>query len=47
MLIGNAEQEADRISAALDAGKGYMCTNTADLASTFERIFEASVASFS
>ena len=43
VLIGNAEQEADRISAALDAGKGYMCTDTAELAGTFERIFQASV----
>ena len=47
VLIGNAEQEADRISAALDPGKGYMCTNTADLASTFERIFQSSVAAAS
>ena len=44
VLIGNAEQEADRISAALDAGKGYMCTDTSELANTFERIFQASVA---
>ena len=44
VLIGNAQQEADRISAALDVGKGYMCTDTAELASTFERIFQASVA---
>ena len=82
VLIASNEQEADRISAALDIGKGYMCTDTAQvrlladrpdrelallasralpppllmraltvspncrrqLASTFEKIFQSSVA---
>ena len=44
VLIASNEQEADRISEGLDVGKGYMCTDTAQLASTFEKIFQASVA---
>ena len=44
VLIGAKEDEAEKISAALDPGKGYVCTDTAQLASTFERIFQASVA---
>ena len=47
VLIASNEQEADRISTALDAGKAYVCTDTAQLASTFERIFAASVAAHS
>ena len=31
VLIASNEQEADRISAALDVGKGYMCTDTAQV----------------
>ena len=44
VLIASNEQEAERISEALDVGKAYMCTDTAQLASTFEKIFQASVA---
>ena len=44
VLIASNEQEAEGISAALDAGRGYVCTDTAQLAATFERIFQASVA---
>ena len=44
VLIASNETEADRISTALDHGRGYVCTDTAQLAATFERIFQASVA---
>ena len=44
VLIASNEQEADRIAAALDVGKGYMCTDTSELAGTMEKIFQASVA---
>ena len=35
---------AERISEALDVGKAYVCTDTSQLASTIEKIFQASVA---
>jgi hypothetical protein len=44
VLIASNEQEADAISEALDVGRGYVCTDTSQLASTMERIFQASVA---
>lgn len=44
VLIASNEQEADRISEAIDVGRAYVCTDTAQLASTFEKIFQASVA---
>ena len=44
VLISSNDLEADEISSALDVGKGYVCTDTKDLASTFEKIFQASVA---
>ena len=44
VLIGNQEAEAEKIVAALAPGRGYACTDTAQLAATFERIFESSVA---
>ena len=44
VLIASNEQEAEGISAALDVGRGYVCTDTSQLASTFEKIFQASVA---
>jgi hypothetical protein len=44
MLIASNEAEAERIRGALAPGRGYVCTDTAELAATFERIFEASVA---
>ena len=47
VLIASNESEADRIVNALDVGKGYACTDTSQLASTFERIFQASVAATS
>jgi hypothetical protein len=47
VLIASNEEEAERISKALDVGKGYMCTDTSLLASTFEKIFQASVAATS
>ena len=39
LLISSNESEADRIIAALAPGRGYACTDTSQLASTFERIF--------
>ena len=44
VLIASNEQEAERISEALDVGKAYVCTDTSQLASTMEKIFQASVA---
>mmetsp|Transcript_34988 Transcript_34988/g.85039 ORF Transcript_34988/g.85039 Transcript_34988/m.85039 type:complete len:161 (+) Transcript_34988:2-484(+) len=44
VLIGNQEAEAEKIVASLAPGHGYACTDTAQLAATFERIFESSVA---
>ena len=44
VLIGNSEEEGQRISAAMDVGRAYVCTDSAQLAATFERIFQASVA---
>ena len=44
VLIASNEEEADRIATGLEVGKGYVCTDTALLASTMEKIF-ASVAS--
>ena len=43
-LIASNEAEAERISGVLEPGRGYVCTDTGQLAKTFERIFEASVA---
>jgi hypothetical protein len=43
ILIASNESEADRIHAALAPGRGHVCTDTAQLAVTFERIFAASV----
>ena len=43
ILIASNEHEADGIRAALDPGRGYVCTDTAQLAATFERILAASV----
>ena len=44
VLIASNEEEADRIATGLEVGKGYVCTDTALLASTMEKIFHASVA---
>lgn len=44
VLIASNEAEAERISGVLEPGRGYVCTDTGQLAKTFERIFEASVA---
>ena len=43
ILIASNEAEAETIRAALAPGRGYVCTDTAQLAATFERIFAASV----
>ena len=43
ILIASNEAEADSIHAALAPGRGHVCTDTAALAATFERIFAASV----
>ena len=44
VLIVSNEAEAERIRRAMEPGRGYVCTDTGQLGSTFERIFEASVA---
>ena len=43
ILIASNEAEAESIRAALAPGRGYVCTDTKELAATFERIFAASV----
>ena len=42
ILIASNELEAEGIRAALAPGRGHVCTDTAKLASTFEKIFQAS-----
>ena len=44
VLIASNESEAERIRDALAPGRGYVCTDTSQLAATFEQIFHASVA---
>jgi len=43
ILIASNEDEAARIHAKLAPGRGHVCTDTAQLAATFERIFQASL----
>jgi len=43
VLIASNESEAESIRASLAAGRGHVCTDTDQLAPTFERILHASV----
>jgi hypothetical protein len=43
ILIASNEEEAARIHAELAPGRGHICTDTSQLAATFEKIFLASL----
>ena len=43
ILIASNEMEAEQIHAQLAPGRGHVCTDTAQLAATFENIFSASL----